>query len=318
MHRPAPWTARLWAFFLLSRPLFLAGGFLFHGLGVVMALFVGATLDLTILIWTQIAITAGQAMTHFANEYFDQAGDRLNRTPTPWSGGSRVLPADTLPGWIALAAALASAALALLAGGVLLGMRPDVAPFSAGIIGTALALSWFYSAPPLRLHSRGLGELTVAGVNQGLTPLLGFLLQTAPGSLTVHWSLLLGTVLPIACIQIPLMLGVEWPDVAADAAAGKRTLAVRLGPNGVRPVAQQPADPGLLDVGRGSLSGGAGHRGSHHAPAPPPGPVADPPGQSPGPHRPPALGRPGPGQHRPAQPDRRAGWGGVLVDRLIG
>jgi len=218
------------AFILLSRPLFLAGGFLFHGLGVVVALYLGARLSWPILIWTQLVITATQAMTHFGNEYFDQAADRLNNSPTPWSGGSRVLPAGDLPGWIALAAAGVCAAIALLAGAVLLSLRPDVAGIGVGIILAALTLSWFYSAPPLRLHSRGLGEVTVAAVTQGLTPLLGFLMQTTPAIAATGWPLLLGTVLPIACIQIPMMLGVTWPDVAADAAAGKRTLAVRLGP----------------------------------------------------------------------------------------
>ena len=39
-------------------------------------------------------------------------------------------------------------------------------------------LSWAYSAPPMRLLARGLGELTTALVVTLLTPLLGFYLQS--------------------------------------------------------------------------------------------------------------------------------------------
>ena len=47
-------------------------------------------------------MTAAQLMTHYANDYFDLEADRANRTPTRWSGGSRVLPAGVLPPRVAL------------------------------------------------------------------------------------------------------------------------------------------------------------------------------------------------------------------------
>ena len=102
-------------FIRLGRPLFLWGGILQHALGVLMALFLGARLDLPALIWGQIAITAIQLTTHYSNEYFDLAADKANPTPTSWSGGSRVLAEDHLPARIALVTSLVAAAVALLA-----------------------------------------------------------------------------------------------------------------------------------------------------------------------------------------------------------
>lgn len=99
----APTLARRILFVLrMGRPLFLIGGLLLYGLGVAMALAAGAPLDLPALLWGQAAVTTIQLMTHYCNDYFDLAADVANRTPTRWSGGSRVLP----EGWLAPRAAL--------------------------------------------------------------------------------------------------------------------------------------------------------------------------------------------------------------------
>ena len=73
---------KLLAFVLLGRPLFLVGGFVLHALGVAMALYGGAALNLAALLWGQIAISAIQWMTHYSNDYFDLDADRANPTPT--------------------------------------------------------------------------------------------------------------------------------------------------------------------------------------------------------------------------------------------
>ena len=145
------------AFIKLGRLHFLAGGVILHLLGVSMALLSGASFSLAALIWGQIAITSIQLMTHYANDYFDLAADRANTTPTNWSGGSRVLLSGAIPPRAALITALTLAAIALIANLVLsTTIRPGVATFA--LLLTAQALAWFYSAPPIRLHSRGVGE----------------------------------------------------------------------------------------------------------------------------------------------------------------
>jgi 1,4-dihydroxy-2-naphthoate octaprenyltransferase len=215
------------AFVRLGRPLFLAGGFVLYGLGAAIAVYTGASVtgavDWPRFVWGQIAITATQLMTHYCNDYCDYEADRANATPTRWSGGSRVLPAGELPRAVALVTALALALVALLATTQLV-TRAGAAPGAALLLVTTNALSWEYSAPPLRLHSTGWGELDAALVVSFLTPLIGFHLQA--GRLA---TLPVLAVLPLCCLQFAMLLAIEFPDAASDAASGKRTLVVRFG-----------------------------------------------------------------------------------------
>jgi 1,4-dihydroxy-2-naphthoate polyprenyltransferase len=125
------------AFIKLGRPLFLAGGVLFHALGVAITLSTGAPLDLAALLWGQAAITAIQFMTQYGNEYFDLSADLANSTPTRWSGGSRVLPDGALAPDVALRAALILAGLAVGASiALMLLARPG--PLALPLLGLAL------------------------------------------------------------------------------------------------------------------------------------------------------------------------------------
>jgi len=215
---------RVIAFVRLGRPLFLAGGFILYGLGAAIAAFLGYAIDGVVYGHGQIAITATQLMTHYCNDYFDLEADRANTTPTRWSGGSRVLPGGELPPWTALAAAVVLGAIALAAA-VTLTARAECGPLTLPLVAVAGVLSWEYSAPPLRLHSRGLGELTVAIVVSGLVPIISFYLQA--GRIE---ALPVLAIVPLCCFQLGMLLAIEFPDAAGDAAVGKRTLVVRLGP----------------------------------------------------------------------------------------
>lgn len=214
---------KLLAFVRLGRLQFLVGGVVLHLLGVAVALFSGAPFDVNLFLWGQVAITCTQLAVHYSNDYFDLAADRANNTPTNWSGGSQVLPQGQIKPQFALWAALILSLITLIAAFRLATLQPD-APLIFPLIGLSLALSWAYSAPPLRLHSRGLGELTTALLVPGLTPLLGFYLQSATLAL-----LLLLTIFPLCCFQFAMLLTIEFPDASSDALVSKRTLVVRLG-----------------------------------------------------------------------------------------
>lgn len=221
--------ARLVAFVELGRPHFLAGGFLLYGLGVAAAHYAGVAIDWQTYVWGQVVVTATQFMTHYANDYFDVQADRLNQTPTAWSGGSRVLADGRLSPRVALVAACILAAIAFGAMGVImLEMRPGWPTLA--IFGLAWGGAWFYSAPPLRLHSTGFGELSVALVVPGLTPALGCYLQA--GRVTLP---LLLAIIPLVGLQFAMLLMINFPDEASDAASGKRTLVIR---RGAQPVAR--------------------------------------------------------------------------------
>src|ERR1022692_126598 len=212
---------RLLAFIKLGRPKFLVGGFVLYGLGAALAVRGGAAFALGRFVWGQLMVTAAQLMTHYANDYFDLAADRVNRTPTQFSGGSRVLVGQALRPVVALRAARVLALLALGAA-VVLARRAGGETLVLAI--AMIGLAWGYSAPPLRLCARGLGELTTAAVVTMLVPLSGYLLQAH----RLAAPIFLAAALPCA-LQFAMLLAIEFPDAAGDAAAAKRTLVVRMG-----------------------------------------------------------------------------------------
>jgi 1,4-dihydroxy-2-naphthoate octaprenyltransferase len=213
----------LLAFFRLGRPLFLIGGFILHGLGVAVALYSGAALNLPVLLWGQIGITAVQWMTHYSNDYFDVEADLANRTPTNWSGGSRVLVAGVIPARVALITALVLEGVAVVATFVLAFIL-QTGVLTIPLLLLSLAMAWFYSAPPLRLHSTGLGEIVSTLLVAGLVPLTGFYLQRGTIEL-----LPVVAIIPLLCLQFCMLVAVEFPDVEGDKLVGKRTLVVQLG-----------------------------------------------------------------------------------------
>jgi 1,4-dihydroxy-2-naphthoate polyprenyltransferase len=212
---------RLIAFVRLGRPQFLVGGFVLYGLGAALAVTGGAPFDRGRYLWGQVVVTLTQLMTHYANDYFDLDADRANLTPTRWSGGSRILPDGALAPAVALRAARVLLVVAAVAA-VMLARRAGGG--ALGLAAAMLALAWGYSAPPLRLCARGLGELTTAVVVTLLVPLLGYRLQAGKIAAPIFCA----AALPCA-LQFAMLLAIEFPDAAGDAAVGKRTLVVRLG-----------------------------------------------------------------------------------------
>lgn len=217
------YSSLVFAFIVLGRYYYLGGCFVLHVLGVVVALYTGASLNLWAFVWGQIAISAFQLMTHYSNDYFDLEADIVNPTPTQWSGGSRVLPNRELPPRVGLITAYVLAAIGIAAT-LVLAFDLSTGALTLPLLTLSLLLSWFYSAPPLKLHSRGLGELDVAVVVTGLVPLVGFYLQT--GELTLLPFLVIA---PLMCLQFATILMINFPDAAGDALTGKRTLVIRMG-----------------------------------------------------------------------------------------
>ncbi len=205
-------------FLRLGRPLFLLGGFLLYGLGVIMALYSGAKLSLPVLLWGQVAVTATQLMTHYSNDYFDLAADKANTTPTRWSGGSRILAEGYVQPQVALTTAVIMGVVALFAT-LWLAFGLGAGPLAAPLLLLAIGLTWSYSSPAFQLNRHGLGELTGAIAITGMTPVASFYLQA--GSLELLPFL---AVFPLSCLQFLMLLVINLPDAAGDAAAGKHTL----------------------------------------------------------------------------------------------
>jgi 1,4-dihydroxy-2-naphthoate polyprenyltransferase len=201
------------------------GGFLLYGLGAAVAAHSGVSIDAGRYLAGQLAVTAFQLMTHYANDYFDFEADAANLTPTRFSGGSRVLLGGAIPRGAALVAALVLAA-AGLAVSLYAGTRPHTGRLVVPALVAMGALAWAYSGPPVRLCATGLGELDTALVVTGLVPFVGLALQDP----ALHGlRVLLLALVPPTALQVAMLLAIEFPDAAGDARTGKRTLVVRWG-----------------------------------------------------------------------------------------
>ncbi|MBV8463057.1 MAG: prenyltransferase, partial [Acidimicrobiales bacterium] len=174
--RLSPW----WTFFLATRLPFLTATFIPVGLGGAVAAYDGRFEGL----WFALALVAAVAVhlgLNMANDLFDDASgaDAANVTPTPFSGGSRVLQYGLVSRRVMLVGCAACYAVALGLG-LLLAVERGWPLLAIGAVGIVLSL--VYSGPPFRLVHRGLGEPVTA---------LGFGPVMAEGTYfatTGHWS----------------------------------------------------------------------------------------------------------------------------------
>lgn len=218
---------RLWALWAAARPSQLALIVLVYALGV------GMTVALTArgVPWRTVAVGAAAVVpvavsVHYANEHADTETDRLTER-TPFSGGSGAVERTGVdPALLARASAVALA----------VGLVVGVAGWATGLLSTAAI--WLlgaiagaglaYSLPPVALVRRGVGELTNALLGGTLLPVYGV---AVAGRVTLAAIL---AVFPFTVLIGCNLLATHWPDREADAAVGKRTLAVRWSPRRLR------------------------------------------------------------------------------------
>ncbi len=173
-----------------------------------------------------------QVGTNFANDYYDaKRGADADRR----DGFTRVTQSGLIPPRRVKFATAVTFGLAILTGTYLVyvGGLPIV------VIGLVSVLcGWAYTGGPYPLGYHGLGELFVF-VFFGLVAVAGtFYVQAAatlaeplaltvpPGTLTVD-AVVAG--IPMACLASAILVVNNLRDIETDAAAGKRTLAVRFG-----------------------------------------------------------------------------------------
>jgi 1,4-dihydroxy-2-naphthoate octaprenyltransferase len=140
---------------------------------------------------------------------------------SPFSGGKRVLVDGLLTRRQTWSVAVAAYGLGAVLG-VAIAWAREPRVLWLGLAGAACA--WFYQAPPLKLSYRGLGELAVAACYGPLIAAGAYLVQRGE----VASDVLLAS-LPLGLAVAAFLWINEFPDYAADRAAGKRTLVVRLG-----------------------------------------------------------------------------------------
>ena len=216
-----------WLFLRATRLPFLSATFVPVALGVAVAALHGQW-HWWLAILTLVAAACVHLGLNVANDVFDTASgaDQANVNPTQFSGGSRVIYYGLLS-----MRQMVGLMVGFYAVGAAIGLYLAVARGFWPLLGIGLAglfISVFYTAPPFRFVHRGLGEICVA---------LGFGPIMAIGAYYVQarawsWEAIYAS-LPVA-ILIALVLYVnEVPDRPGDAAAGKRTLPVRLSKDAV-------------------------------------------------------------------------------------
>ncbi len=177
--------------------------------------------------WYFILTLIAGVFLHFganvSNDYFDHksGADEFHPHPTPFSGGSRVIQEGLLSPKEVLYGSFVCFGVAV-AIGFYLYLQLGIVIIILGLIG---ALSgFFYTAPPVRLVSRGIGEIFI-GLNFGVLMTLGAYFVQA---VSLDWEPVWASI-PVALLISAVLYVNEFPDFEADRAAAKYTIVVRLG-----------------------------------------------------------------------------------------
>jgi 1,4-dihydroxy-2-naphthoate polyprenyltransferase len=190
--------------------------------GGACAVFVGGASPLAFLLCLAGGM-ALQAGTNLVNDYYDH---QLGADHSGSLGPSRVIQ----EGWLSPRTVLLAGVGFFVAGG-LAGLALVAAAgwpiLLLGLIGVPLAYG--YTAPPLKLAYRGLGELNVFVLMGPLMVLGGFLVHRVAG-----WPVALTASMPIGCLVAAILHCNNIRDLDDDRALGKQTLATIVGPRWAR------------------------------------------------------------------------------------
>jgi len=160
---------------------------------------------------------------NMANDYYDVllGADQLNKNPTPFSGGSRV----AIYGLMTQGEVIRLSSLFYAAGGAIglyLALTRGFIEIMT-LLAIGVAISYFYTAPPLKLAYRGVGEAMV-GLGFGPIVVLGSYFVQAQ---RLALEPLLASI-PIGILIMLILYVNEIPDAPFDKAAGKLQLVTRL------------------------------------------------------------------------------------------
>lgn len=180
-----------------------------------------------------IAIVLLHAGTIAFNDFFDNwtGADRINKERTPFTGGTGLLVDGSLKPSHVLAAGCLCFLLCIAIGMYIVFTRSPIV-FIFGVIGVALGA--FYTAPPLKLAYRLLGEITWF-LSFPLAALGAFFTQVPPASpesipgMSAALAATVAAILPLAFLATAGFFVLEFPDYNADRASKKIGVTVTLG-----------------------------------------------------------------------------------------
>ena len=199
-------------------------------LGAVIAWGLTRNINFPILGITLVSGVFIHAGTNMLNDYFDHTSrnDEGNKYATPFSGGSRIIQTGTMSSLKIGMAAITCFILGSIGALYLESLVGDQLILSLLIVGCFLGI--FYTADPLRLGYKTLGEFIVAIGFGPIYTLVSFHIQSAivgyPSlslMMPLYWSM------PIGLFIANVLLMNEFQDYEADKAVKKNTLVVKLG-----------------------------------------------------------------------------------------
>jgi len=211
--------------FVMSRPPFHIVGILPFVLGTVLANRLTGVFDIPVFIISLFAVILVMLLTYYNGEYYDIKEDALaaKMGKNTFSGGSQVIAQNLLPRKYAKIGSYVSLAIAVLIG-LLLQFYFKTGVWTIALGAAGIFLGFFYSSPPLRWASRGVGELIIGFAYGWLPVATAFYIQTQHFNEKANW-----VSIPIALSIFNVILINEFPDYSADTQAGKRNIVVRIG-----------------------------------------------------------------------------------------
>lgn len=206
----------------LARLHFLIPGFLLYLMGYLLALLAGFDLDLTKFAFGYLIFGAAHLSVSFSNDYFDRHSDK-NSIKTSFSGGSKILVVHPELESFAVIFAVFLLVFSFITSLIFTVVYSYTLWFVVfGLLGGLLG--WFYSAPPLKLAYRGLGELATVLAVGVFMPGMGYFV--ASGTIGSLFSLF---ILPLSCYGLFFIITVELPDVECDSLGDKTNILVKYG-----------------------------------------------------------------------------------------
>ena len=216
------------AYIAATRPPFILATIVPVILGLSYSVYQGYTLDWATAVLSLLAAVLLHAGINVLNDYYDALNgtdDNNDERIFPFTGGSRFIQNEVMTRQQTLIYGVCLMLAVILIGSYLVA-QTGAALFWLGL--TGIVIGWGYSAPPLRLNSRGLGELCLlAGFS--LLPLGAWLVQT--GNLSTN---VVAIAIPVGLLTANLLFINQFPDRKADIQAGKLHWVARLEPDTAR------------------------------------------------------------------------------------
>lgn len=208
----------------LGRFFFVFGGFFLFSLGALFAVLNRAQLDLAKFLTGYVILFLGHLSVSYSNDYFDFDADTMGNK-TNVSGGSGILQLDPslkkTSKWIAISLILTSIIL-----GTGFTYKYNYSLFFLLYVIFGNLLGWFYTAPPIRLSYRGLGEISTMLAIGFVVPGMGYYVMK--GMIDVNFVIFS---IPLLLYGIYFILSVELPDMETDAISGKNNFVTKNGRN---------------------------------------------------------------------------------------